>query len=460
MQLEDEVAPEDSFESDTFGEGEDGIDSVPVDTASAIQDVQENQVRPEDLRKEEVSNALSQLEASEQKQEQLQDKVIEALDVAEALEDYHSALCRVKSGSLKPYERRLITLSMESINARLTGSYKLPEAIALESDDGDTFLAKTGAKIVDSLKKIWQWIVMILKKIAAAIYDFMEKIFNFNNVIRNKANALLAATKGMQSSLTPKGVVQFSDLGLLNVNGVPPQSLDGELIYLNVIAKSVYGDVTNWLGGIGQNIVKYLNAATLDNFGPIPVIPTISVPIGQMSVVDKPSSKIGGVVEGTTVVSSRGLLGGKAFVIRSPESVEKMSVEDAARIFPTICATITNDESTPTHQPNTIRNLNIAEINSIATYVIATTDIIDAYHSKSGALARLRDQVIQAAKRIETMIDQNPNVPKTKDLELCQIIALQAPKMIEQPAKEFSAYFAHVANQSLEYAYRSLKLYK
>ena len=458
MQLENEFAPDDSFEADTFGEGEDGIDSAPVDTASAIQNVQENQVQPEDLKQDEVQNALAQLDAAPTEQEELQDKVTEALDVAEALENYHLALCRTNSASLKPYDRRLITLSLESINARLTGSYRLPEVIALESDDNDTFLTRVGTQLVSNLKKIWQWIVTYLKKIAKAIFDFMMKIFNFNETLRAKAVAIDKKADELNKGVTPKGMVPFSDLGLLNVNGFPPESLSGELAYLKILAEGIYGDVTQWLGGIGSNMAKYLNSATLDSFGPIPRIPSLTIPYGQTNIVDNPKKDIGGVIEGTQVISTRGLLGGRAFVVRSPVSVEQMSLDDAARIFPTISAFLTKD-GIATRQPDTLRNLNIAEIKSIAAYVIATTDIIDEYHSKSGALARLREEVLRAAKRIEALIDQNPTAPKTKDLELCQIIALAAPNMIERPAKEFGAYFAHVGNQALEYAYRSLKLY-
>lgn len=430
-----------------------GSDATPAEVAKEIQP-DEAQIKEDLEKKNEISTALKELDESDNESEKTIQAVDNAFRVSEALEDFYQEL-KEKTDPVTDKDKRLITMALESFGDLIGDSNETK--IALEELDpiSDDFLGSVITFAWDKVKKIWKIVIDMIKHMVIKLYDLITKIFALSRLIYGRARKLQLKAANTRTKPALEFVDSTDLIEDLHILGKPPANIVEDTTYLFYMAEGIYTEVSRWTSEMGETIANWLNTVNPTQATHAPLMPQVKIPYGETKEIVSPKEDVGGKIPFTRMLSTMPLLGGRVMMTRILDTTMKLSIEEAASIYPWLGSFI-HHEYTDFTNNKSFKTLTAVDCNEIAKRVMDTAGYINGFEKQSRINNQIRKSILEGAKRIEEQLNELKETENRKTIEFAKNVALSAPRIVESPASQFAIYYLHMAGKLLDYVEASL----
>lgn len=435
-----------------------GGDTTPAEVVQQLQpDATQKQEQLETSK--EINDALNELDQADKDSVETTNAVQKTFDAAAALESMHNAIASF-SGKPSKADIDMVNLAMEDFCVMF--DLKKQYQVAMEEIDPitDDFLGSLASFVWDKVVKLWKIIIEMITHMLTKFADLITKIFAMSRIIYSRTKRLMAKASRLKGNATSEFIDGSDILPAIHIDGKAPTNIVSDVSYLFYMSEGVFQEVNRWTADVGQTIGQWLETVNVTRVANPPVIPGVKIPYGETKEIYAPKDAIGGKIPYTRVIGSPILLGGRRMITRIMDTSRALSFEEASDVYPWIGSFIHHEQNDQTLVSNTSLNvMPLRDVTTVLKYIADTTSNILAFEKQARSNKQIRNNILAGAKRVEEEISQLKSSENREAIEFAKNAALAAPRIVEQPASQFSIYFLHTAAKLLDYAEASMDSY-
>lgn len=386
----------------------------------------------------------------------------EAEATSEALESFRVAIGGMQAdGGIEPKGAFILHLATEHLLNRVGSSGASLAIPAMESFGGTGSRIQAGSLAMEALseeiQKIWRAIVEAIKKAAAWVVGYWNKIFGAAENLQKRAKALEEAARAATG--TPKSAdIDDSGLAAKLVTGGTSGSEGGSvaaLAELKTVTTAIVSRGAAITSGLGKKAVEAVAALDKKN---LPEILKLCEAIpGSTKIANPQAAGVAAGADGIEVWGTTNLPGNYAVVSWVP-SASKASVTEQVKQLQGVAyktVQVNKGAKAGAKLPTLKQNEAIAiakTVGEIATELLS-------YRKNSGALAQAQKDLAAAAESVAGKAGGEEDEGKREDLAATKAIATAANRIFLEPGASFSKYCVEACQAYLHYIEKSIKQY-
>jgi len=403
---------------------------------------------------ETVENDLIEISEDAAEGEQAEAEMEEAGEVSEALEAMHEVMAKAAAnGGLDRHGAQLASIAIDHLYKRI--GIKSNAMPALESFGGTS--SRVGAtqiameEIKSNLKKIWDAIVVAVKKSIEWIKATFMKVFDAATKLDDRSKKLLAMAEKTTGALKKDSKIENETIAkAISVGGKVAANATASGV-LKDTGKAVFSTIADLSGKKGDEIASVLEAA--DTSIPADWLDKMGTDLGPAPGT-KPISngKDYGAPEGTRAAISNELPGNRAiFTVMAGEG---KSGAEAVIAHQTKLIQFNKEQG---EVSATLPVLSVNDAKEVITDIAELVKEILAYKAKVDAISKIKERIVKAADKLSK---REPKEGEKEKLQTVEKVVRTSASQLDAPMAEFSIYGLKTGNAFLQYAELSLKQYE
>lgn len=413
---------------------------------------EENIVNDDDVAIPEGAETLETelLETAEVEQEvsENQERVEDAVEVAEALESYRVQLEEaIGNGGLDRNGAAMMNIGLES--ARESLGITRARIVSLESFGGAQGRLQGSQVALEGIKEMiqtaWKAIIEAIQKAYKWFEELFFKYFGSAEKLEKRAKAL------EDSAANTKGKIEKAKIENAGLY---------KKLYVGSGDLKVTAELTKFAGAVKTYLSDEPAAALkagdalVETFGDIEKAKKYSIDAYSVGKVD---TKLGAAVAGTAVFGSEELFGGVVIAVRRND--KKLEGKAALNAVAKFSASLGKSETKPADKSE-VPTLSKEEVMTVTGEVAKVARQIIDFRATSKKLTESLKKAAEAAKKVSGDVKEDADADTKELYAALRTAGAALPRVYTQAAAVVSSYSLNTSKTLLDYCELSLKQYK